>query len=274
MLEVCSMLSVRSVVMDLFELKTAVDLLHGTERESDRQLRLTQLGELAGTIMHEINQPLGAIISSAEAALRWLDRDVPNVAAATRSIQRIRAIAGRSGRTIADLQLLSANILIDFTEQSLNSIVEEALQISKPQLALAEVATTICQDPARPVAKANMDLLLQVMLNVIQNAIDSVLEVSERKRTLSLRTFTSSESVIVEFEDNGVGLSQDPGVDLFDPLYTTKKGGMGLGLALCRRVMVAHGGSIQARPNSVYGATFAVSLPQVAPSRRCSDVVG
>ena len=259
------MLSVRSVVMDFFELRTAVDLLYGTERESDRQLRLTQLGELAGTIMHEVNQPLGAIISSADAALRWLGRDVPNVASATRSIQRIRAIAGRSGRTIADLQLLSANILIDLTEQSLNSIVDEALRISKPQLALAEVTTKICLDPARPVAKANMDLLLQVMLNLIQNAIESVLEVSDRRRTLSLRTFTSSESVVVEFEDNGVGLPKGPAENLFDPLYTTKKGGMGLGLALCRRVMVAHGGSIQARPNPVYGSTFAVSLPRVAP---------
>ncbi|MET4220771.1 C4-dicarboxylate-specific signal transduction histidine kinase [Bradyrhizobium sp. LB7.2] len=115
--------------MDVFEVRTAGNFLRGTEQESDRQLRLTQLGELAGTIMHEVNQPLGAIISSADAALRWLDREIPNVASATRSIQRIRTIAGRSGRTIADLQLLSANILIDPMEQSLNSIVEEALQI-------------------------------------------------------------------------------------------------------------------------------------------------
>ncbi|MET4220770.1 C4-dicarboxylate-specific signal transduction histidine kinase [Bradyrhizobium sp. LB7.2] len=110
-----------------------------------------------------------------------------------------------------------------------------------------------------------MDLLLQVMLNIIRNAIDSLLQVSDRQRTLSLRTFSSSGSVVVELEDNGVSLPQDPAADLFDPLYTTKKGGMGLGLALCRRVMIAHGGSIQARPNPVYGATIVVSLPRAEP---------
>ncbi|MCP3402756.1 MULTISPECIES: sensor histidine kinase [unclassified Bradyrhizobium] len=251
--------------MDLFELRTAVDLLRGTEQESDRRLRLTRLGELAGTIMHEVNQPLGAIISSADAALRWLDRDTPDVAAATRSIRRIRAVASRSGRTIVDLQSLSSNILIDFAERPLNSVVDEALQISKPPINQADVRMQVCLDRNSPIAKINKDLMLRVMLNLIQNAIDSLLGVPDRQRTLNIRTFTSSEIVVAEFEDNGVGLPEGPAAHLFDPLYTTKKGGMGLGLALCRRVVIAHGGSIDARSNPSYGATFAVSLPRVGP---------
>ena len=251
--------------MDLFELRIAADLLHAAEQETDRQLRLTRLGELAGSIIHEVKQPFGAIISSADAALCWLDRDNPDVAAATSSIKRIRAVASRTGQTIVDLQSLSSNILMDLTERSLNFVVDEALQISQAQIGRADVNTEIRLDPNPPIAKVNTALLLQVMLNVIQNAIDSMCEVPDRRRTLSVRTLTRSNSVVAEFEDNGVGLSESSAAQLFDPLYTTKKSGMGLGLALCRRVIIAHGGSIQARSNLSYGATFAVSLPRVRP---------
>jgi C4-dicarboxylate-specific signal transduction histidine kinase len=259
------MLNLRSVVMDLFELRTTADRLHGTEQEGNRQLRLTRLGELAGTIMHEVNQPLGAILSSADAALRWLDRDNPDVAAAMSSIERIRSLACRSGRTIADLQSLSSNILINLTEQPLNFVVENALRVSGSQISLADVRMEVCLDPNKPAAKINSDLLLHVMLNLIQNAVDSMCEVPDRRRTLSVRTFSALDSVVAEFEDNGLGLPEGPAANLFDPLYTTKNGGMGLGLALCRHVVIAHGGSIHARSNPSYGATFGVTLPLVGP---------
>ena len=256
-------LNQQSVVMDLIELKIAGDLLGGARQEANRQLRLARLGELAGSIIHEVNQPLGAIASSADAALRWLDRDDPNVVAAVRSIERIRAIAGRTGRTIADMRSLSSNLLVELTERSLNSIVDEALQIAGPQVGGADVKMQTFFDPDPPIVRVNPALLLQVMLNLIQNAIDSMCEVQDRQRTLSVRTLARSESVLAEFEDNGTGLSDGPAVRLFDPMYTTKKGGMGLGLAICRRVVTAHGGTIAARSNPSCGATFAVILPQV-----------
>jgi len=251
--------------MNLLELKIAASLLHGAEQEIDRQLRLTRLGELAGSIIHEVNQPLGTIISSADAALRWLDRENPDVAAAMRSIKRIRAVASGTGQTVADLQSLSSNSLINLTERSLNCVVDEALQISKPQIDRAGVKTEIRFDANRPIAKVNTALLLQVILNLIQNAIDSMCEVPDRERTLSVRTLAASDSAVAEFEDSGLGLPDGPAAQLFHPLYTTKKSGMGLGLALCRRVIIAHGGSIDARSNSSYGATFVVSLPLVQP---------
>jgi two-component system, LuxR family, sensor kinase FixL len=249
--------------MDLTELRMAADLLHGCQHKADRQLRLAQLGELAASIIHEVNQPLEAIVSSADAALRWLDRDEPDVVAATRSIERIRAIASRAGRTIVDMRSLSSNRLIELKERSLNTVVDEALQISRPQIGRADVKMQIFFDPSRPIVKVNTALLLQVMLNLIQNAIDSMWQVQDRQRALNVRTIAGSDSVVAEFEDNGVGLPKGTAVQLFDPLYTTKKGGMGLGLAICRRVITAHGGTIAARSNPSCGATFAVILPQV-----------
>jgi two-component system sensor kinase FixL len=104
--------------------------------------------------------------------------------------------------------------------------------------------------------------LLQVMLNLVQNAIDSMRDVADRARILGIRTATDAGSVIVEVGDTGVGLPAGNTARLFDPLYTTKKGGMGLGLAICRRVVLMHGGTIDARSNLDFGALFVVSLPR------------
>jgi two-component system, LuxR family, sensor kinase FixL len=249
--------------MDLIELRMAADLLSGDQQEADPQLRLARLGELAGSIIHELNQPLATIGFSADAALHWLDRDNPDVVAATRSIERIRAIASRTGRTIADMRSLSSNLLVELTKRSLNSIVDEALQIAGPQVAGADVKMEISFDPNRPIVRVNPALLLQVMLNLIQNAIDSMCDVQDRQRTLRVRTLAGSDSVLVEFEDNGIGLPDGTALRLFDPMYTTKKGGMGLGLAICRRVVTAHRGTIAARSNPSCGTTFTVILPQV-----------
>jgi two-component system, LuxR family, sensor kinase FixL len=167
------------------------------------------------------------------------------------------------GRTVSDLRSLSSNDLVESTEWSLNSIVSDALQTSRPQIDRADVKVEMLFDRNRPIVQVNPALLLQVMLNLIQNAIDSMGEVRDRQRTLSVRTSADSEFVLAEFEDNGIGLPQETAAHLFDPWFTTKEGGMGLGLAICRRVVSAHGGTIAARPNPLCGATFAVSLPQV-----------
>jgi two-component system, LuxR family, sensor kinase FixL len=251
---------------DIAKLMIAADLLRGAAPETDEQLRLAWLGELAGSIIHEVNQPLGAIVPNAEAALRWLNRDRPDTVAAIRCIERIRVLASRTGQTIADIRSLSSNLLVELTEQSLNSTISEALQIAELQIAAADVKVEIFFDPNRPFVRVNAALLLQVMLNLIHNAIESMCEVQDRQRILSVRTFAGPESARAEFEDNGSGLPAGVAERLFDPMYTTKKNGMGLGLAICRRVVTAHGGTIAASSNPSCGATFAVSLPRACPT--------
>ena len=143
----------------------------------------------------------------------------------------------------------------------MNSIVGEALQMSSAMIARTDVRTKIVFDPAKPMVSVNPAQLLQVMLNLVQNAIDSMREVADRSRILGIRTATSAGSV-VEVGDTGVGLPAGDNTRLFDPLYTTKKGGMGLGLAICRRVVLMHGGTIDARSNPDFGAIFVVNLPR------------
>jgi signal transduction histidine kinase len=250
------------VVMDVTELRAADDLLRAAHEDTDRQLRLAWLGELAGSIVHEVNQPLTSIISSADAALRWLERDEPDIDAAVKSVERISEIARRAGRTVADMRAMTSGNSPEVVERSMNSIVGEALQMSSAMIARTDVRTEIVFDPAKPMVSVNPAQLLQVMLNLVQNAIDSMREVADRSRILGIRTATNASSVIVEVGDTGLGLPAGDNARLFDPLYTTKKGGMGLGLAICRRVVLMHGGTIDARSNPDFGALFVVSLPR------------
>jgi two-component system sensor kinase FixL len=249
------------VVMDVTELRAADELLRAAHEDADRQLRLAWLGEMAGSIVHEVNQPLASIVSSADAALRWLERDEPDIEAAMKSVQRIGEIARRAGRIVADMRTMTSISSLEVVVRSMNSIVGEALQMSSAMIARTNVRPEIVFDPEKPMVSVNPAQLLQVMLNLVQNAVDSMREVVDRSRILSVRTGTDAGSVIVEVGDTGVGLPVGDTACLFDPLYTTKKGGMGLGLSICRRVVLMHGGTIDARPNPEFGAQFVVSLP-------------
>jgi signal transduction histidine kinase len=104
--------------------------------------------------------------------------------------------------------------------------------------------------------------ILQVVLNLVRNAIDSLREVEGRDRVLNVRTFVDLSRVVAQIEDNGIGLTPDVAERLFNPLYTTKKDGMGLGLSICRRIVAAHLGEISAKANSGFGAVFTLSLPK------------
>jgi two-component system sensor kinase FixL len=252
----------QGVVMDITDLKAADDALRVAQEDADRQLRLAWMGELAGSIVHEIAQPLGAVISSAEAALRWLDRETPDVANALQSIERIRQTGLAATRTVAGMRALSSNVQTEVAENSVNAMAAEALRLSGPQIGRALAQVEVAFDPSQPIVLCDATQMLQVMLNLIRNAVDSLREVDGRERMIKVRTSVHAGQVVAEFEDNGLGLAPDVAERLFNPLYTTKKDGMGLGLSICRRIMAAHHGSISAKPNTEFGAAFVLTLPR------------
>jgi two-component system sensor kinase FixL len=254
----------QGVVMDITDLKAADDALRVAQEDAERQMRLAWLGELAGSIVHEINQPLAAITSSAEAALRWLRRDESDVAAAISSIERIRELGHSAARTVASMRALSSSVPKELAERSLNALVAEALQVSSPLISRVDARTELSFDSSQPIVRCDPTQMLQVLLNLIRNALDSLRETHGRARSLRIVTFTASGFVTAEVEDNGVGISPEAAERLFNALYTTKKDGMGLGLSICRRVMASHQGTISVRPNAPFGAVFSISLPQVA----------
>jgi two-component system sensor kinase FixL len=257
---------IQGIVMDITDLKAADDALRVAQEDADRHLRLAWLGEIAGSIVHEVNQPLGAIISSAEAAVRWLNRPEPDLAAAIQSIERIRETAFAAGRTVASMRTLSSNIPIEPVERSLSALASEALQLSAPLIGRAHVKVDLVFDPDHPTVQCDPGQMVQVMLNLIRNAIDSLREVQDGLRVLKVRTFAQSDQVMIEFEDSGMGLAPEAVSRIFNPLYTTKVDGMGLGLSICRRIVAAHDGAITARDNVGAGATFTITLPMAPAS--------
>jgi hypothetical protein len=180
----------QGVVMDITDQKAGDDALRLAQEEAERHVRLAWLGELAGSIIHEVNQPLGAVISSSEAALRWLSRSEPDVAAAVQSIERIRETAKAATRTIAGMRALSSNAPKDPVERSLNAIVSEALQLSGPLLARAHARVEIAYDPDQTIVHCDPGQLIQVVLNLVRNAVDSLREVHDRERLMRVRTLT------------------------------------------------------------------------------------
>jgi two-component system sensor kinase FixL len=255
----------QGIVMDLTDLNGADDALRVAQEAADRNLRLAWLGELAGSIVHEVNQPLGAIFSSAEAALRWLDRDKPDIAAALQSIARIRETAEAASRTVASMKTLSAHLPMEPEERSLSALASEALEMSTPLVGRAQVRLDLVFDNDHPTARCDPGQILQVLLNLIRNAIDSMREVDDRERVLIVRTFARGDQVILEIEDNGTGLTAETAERVFSPLFTTKTDGMGLGLSICRRIVDAHDGTISVRSVPGAGATFTVALPAAGP---------
>jgi two-component system sensor kinase FixL len=250
------------IVMDITDLKAADDVLRAAQDDAERRMRLAWMGELAGSIVHEINQPLGAILSNAEAALRWLDRDNPDIEAAKQSIENIRATAHGAGRTVSNMRALSANAAPEISSRPINAIVSEALQLSNPLIRRAKVSVHVAFDSNNPLVLCDSGQILQVMHNLLRNAVDSLRDIHGRDRSLTIRTnLLSDNQVATEVEDTGIGLTPDAATRLFDPLYTTKRDGMGLGLSICRRIVEAHMGTIGARPNPDVGATFFVTLP-------------
>jgi two-component system sensor kinase FixL len=161
------------------------------------------------------------------------------------------------------MRALTSRATSDYVERPMNSILSEALQMSSVMIGRSDVQTQIEFDAARPMINVSAAQLLQVMLNLLHNAVDSMRDVTDRPRALRLRTQTAAGFVIAEIGDSGVGLPGGDADRVFDPLFTTKTGGMGLGLSICRRIVMAHGGTIFARANSGPGATFVVRLPQV-----------
>jgi two-component system sensor kinase FixL len=205
--------------MDGTDQKAADDTLRLAQEEPERNFRLTWLGELSDSIAHEVVQPPGAAISSAEAAPRWLPREPPDVTAALRSIERIQEAAFTAIRTFTGVRALSASVPMESPELSVNAVVEEAPQLSKPLLTHAGIRVDVSFNPANPTLHGDPNQLSQVLLNLIRNAVDSLKVARGRERSLAVGTSHKADEIRFELEDSGVGLSDE----VTDWLFNTSR---------------------------------------------------
>jgi len=245
--------------------KQAVDALVEARAELARVARVTTMGELAASIAQEVNQPLAAVITNASACLRWLAATPSNMAEANAAVQRVIRDANRAGEVIVGIRAFLKRGQPRKTQLQMGEIVREVVILAQGEARTHEVAMRVESTADLPPVLADQVEVQQVLLNLILNAIEAMSTVTERARVLEVATAKhGADEVVVAVRDSGPGLDLGRMERLFDPFYTTKPDGMGMGLAISRSIIDAHGGQLWAMPNDGPGATFRFTLPVFA----------
>jgi PAS domain S-box-containing protein len=253
--------NVLAFVVDITERKQAQDALLAAQAELAHAARLATLGELSASIAHEVNQPLAAIVTSGEAGLRWLRRDVPDLKEVATTIGHVVAQGRRASEIVTRVRafLKKAPAQRDLLE--IGEIVEEAALLVARELANDDVVLTVeTEQGLRPIRGDRIELQ-QVLVNLLINA-GQAMSGQPGSRSIALRAGTvDGERLAITVQDSGPGIRPDDLPRLFDPFFTTKRGGMGMGLAICRTTVEAHGGQLAAESTPGAGATFRLTLP-------------
>ncbi len=254
------------VVADVTERKRAEK-----ERERLRQLeadlahinRVSMMGELAASIAHEVNQPLAGIVSNGGACLRWLAGDPPDVAEVREAVRDIVRDGKRAGEVIARIRALTRRAAPPREKVGVNETIREVLALVGDKAKRGGVIIrTQFADDVLPVLGDRVQLQ-QVVLNLIMNGIEAMSSVVERPRQLVISSEKAdSGEVQVTVQDTGIGLDPNTKARIFDPFYTTKSGGMGMGLSISRSILQSHGGRLWATANDGPGASFHFTIPK------------
>jgi len=261
--------SVGNVCSDITDRKRAEERLRASERrlldalmELARITRVTTLGELTASIAHEVNQPLAAAVANAEACLRWLDRDTPDLAAARRSVEWAIDDSRRASEVIRRVRALTKKSDIEKVPLDVNDVVRETIGLVQREVFSQQVSLRTELAPALPAILGDRVQLQQVIINLVMNGIEAMQSVTGRPRELLIRSrHDEKQLVLVSVTDCGVGISAENADRLFNAFFTTKSSGMGMGLSICRSIMEAHGGRLWATANMPHGATFQFTLP-------------
>jgi C4-dicarboxylate-specific signal transduction histidine kinase len=247
------------------ERQLAQDALHQAQTELAHVSRVTTMGELAASIAHEINQPLGAIANNANAGLRLLATGSENLKEVEGALSDIVKGVDRATSIIARLRALVRKVPPEMARLHLHDVVSEALSLIHHELTRRHVTIQCELTKDLPPVLGDRVQLQQVLLNLIMNGAEAMSEVAGGERKIWIRARRHQDNcrpaVLVSVQDSGVGLKHAKVGQLFEPFYTTKAHGIGMGLAISRSIVEAHGGRLRVATASGPGATFEFTLP-------------
>jgi C4-dicarboxylate-specific signal transduction histidine kinase len=250
------------LIVLLYEIETLYARLLGAvlAQRREREARLMTGDAVAASIAHEIKQPLTAMVTSADAGIRFLDRSTPNLDKAKEALKRIAADGHRAAAVVENIRANFRNDERTRTPVDVNELIREALALERSDLDKHRIQVEAEANRQVPEVRGNRIQLQQVLLNLITNAIDAM-AVKEEPRVLSVKSEPhDSDTVKVSVVDTGTGVSPNEVDRIFDPLFTTKPDGMGMGLSICRAIIHAHDGRLWVTPNAPRGAIFQFTL--------------
>ncbi len=225
--------------------------------------RIMAMGQLTASIAHEVNQPIAALVTNAQAALRWLDIQPPDPEEVRQALGRIVRDGRRAGDVIARLRALAAKAPPRMDRLDINETILEVVAMTRTEVRRNGISLRTQLAPDQPFVQGDRVQLQQVMLNLILNAIEAMGELSQGSRELLISSEDAGAAGMrVAVQDTGPGLTPESSEHLFDAFYTTKPGGMGMGLSICRSIIEAHGGRMWATASLPQGAAFQFILPR------------
>jgi PAS domain S-box-containing protein len=253
------------VAVDIDAGKNAENELRATQAQLARASQAATVAELSASIAHEINQPLAGIVASAETCRTWLSGDNPNLSRALAAVERII----RDGNAVADIvrriRSLFKRTPPAKTPLHINGIIAEVGRLTQDELSRRGVSIELDLAPALPPVLADRIQIQQVLINLMRNGAEAMEDANERPKRLIVRSQAGEGCIILEVCDHGRGLTQPEKV--FEPFYSTKPNGLGVGLAISRSIVQAHGGVLRVRNSQSQGTVFSLTLPIRAESK-------
>lgn len=245
----------------LSELSSAREREKAEQAELARASKLTTMGAMTASIAHEVNQPLAAVVTNGNAALRWLANAEPDLDEARAALKRIVDNGHRASKIVGSVRAMFKKDLAERTPVNINDLAREVLLLASDNLATHGVTLVTELRDDVPEVLADRVQLQQVLFNLIVNGAEAMTSVSDRERLLRVSSdFHDTDGVIITVADSGTGIDAKDMNQIFEPFYTTKASGMGMGLAICKSIVESHGGRLSAAPAEPWGTAFHIAL--------------
>ncbi|HEU0145450.1 MAG TPA: PAS domain-containing protein [Bradyrhizobium sp.] len=249
-------------LMDITQTRKAEQALHTAQAELAHASRVATLGEISASIAHEVNQPLAAIVANGQACLRFLDHESPDLNDVRGALEWIVKDGNRAADVIQRVRTLVKKTDTQRAVLDVNEAIYDIASLLQHELAAQRVSLHLELAPVLPAVFADRVQLQQVVMNLIMNGIEAMQAVVDRPRTLGIRSWQDeAREVVVAVTDSGIGLTAESQDHLFRAFFSTKPGGLGMGLSICRSIVEVHGGRLWASANAGHGATFEFALP-------------